>query len=191
MMPIGPLMIEHRLIERMIRVMERELERIEERQSVEPRFIEVAVDFIRTYADRCHHGKEEDILFRDLKKKELTDEHRQTMADLELEHRWGRETVGRLVNAQGNYGQGDRESLAIIRDCMTQLVEFYPKHIEKEDKHFFLPVMTYLTEEEKKAMLQEEYDFDRTLFHEQYGKRVVQLEREILQADRRDPFHGR
>jgi len=96
MMPIGPLMIEHRLIERMIRVMKGELERIEERQSVEPRFIEVAVDFIRTYADRCHHGKEEDILFRDLKKKELTDEHRQTMADLELEHRWGRETVGRL-----------------------------------------------------------------------------------------------
>jgi len=34
-------------------------------------FIDTAVDFIRTYADRCHHGKEEDIRFRELKKKPI------------------------------------------------------------------------------------------------------------------------
>ena len=33
---------------------------------VDPVFIDTAVDFIRTYADRCHHGKEEDLLFKAL-----------------------------------------------------------------------------------------------------------------------------
>jgi len=169
-------MIEHRLIERMIKVMEKELARIKERKAVEPTFIEVAVDFIRTYADRCHHGKEEDILFRDLKKKSLTAEHRQIMADLVREHRWGRETVGRLVNAKEGYGRGEHDALAVIRECMAQLVEFYPKHIKKEDQQFFLPVMKYFSEEEKEAMLREEYGFDRTLIHEQYKARVAQLE---------------
>ena len=37
---------------------------------VDPVFIDTAVDFIHTYADRCHHGKEEDILFKALAAKD-------------------------------------------------------------------------------------------------------------------------
>jgi hemerythrin-like domain-containing protein len=61
----GPLMIEHRLIERMLKVVEGVVADIEATQKVDPVFIDTAVDFIRFYADRTHHGKEEDILFRD------------------------------------------------------------------------------------------------------------------------------
>ena len=72
MMPIGPLMIEHRLIERMIALLKKESARIRSTGQVNVEFILSAVDFIRTYADHCHHGKEENILFRDLKKKKLS-----------------------------------------------------------------------------------------------------------------------
>ena len=82
MLPIGPLMIEHRLIEKMIRLMDREIVRIRENITVSPqfafvdsRFIDAAVDFIRTYADQVHHGKEEDILFAALQEKPLSPEH--------------------------------------------------------------------------------------------------------------------
>jgi hemerythrin-like domain-containing protein len=51
MMPIGPLMIEHRLIERMIDVMEKELTIFEKEKKLEPDFLEMAVDFI-TYLRR-------------------------------------------------------------------------------------------------------------------------------------------
>ena len=71
-------MIEHRLIERMMTLMARELTRIKDNAAVEPEFafvdpvfIDTAVDFIRTYADRCHHGKEEDLLFEALAAKEI------------------------------------------------------------------------------------------------------------------------
>lgn len=176
MMPIGPLMIEHRLIERMIGVMKQELQRLEKERKMNPVFVETAVDFIRTYADRCHHGKEEDILFRDLKKKTLSPEHRRIMEELIEEHVWGRETTGRLVEANASYLKGDGEALSTIIDCMRFLVEFYPKHIEKEDKHFFIPVMEYFSEEEKDSMLKEGYEFDRNLIHEKYKDLVTQAE---------------
>ena len=66
MLPIAPLMIEHRLIEKMIVVIRKEIDRYESEGNINPEFIDAAVDFIHVYADKCHHGKEEDILFRDL-----------------------------------------------------------------------------------------------------------------------------
>jgi hemerythrin-like domain-containing protein len=177
MMPIGPLMIEHRLIERMIDVMKEELVLIEKEKKVDPEFIEMAVDFIRTYADRCHHGKEEDILFRDLGGKKLKDMYRRTMEELVEEHRWGRKITGRLVEANAKYIRGNKESLSVIMDCIKSLVEFYPKHIEKEDKHFFIPCMDYFTDSEKDAMLKEEWEFDKSLIHEKYRTIVIAAEK--------------
>lgn len=176
MMPIGPLMKEHRLIERMVRLMERELRRISEKNRADPGFIDVAVDFIRTYADRCHHGKEEDILFRDLAKKQLSAEHKRIMNELLEEHVLARKTTGRLVSAKESYVQGAAHALSGIVDSMQDLVEFYPAHIEKEDKHFFVPCMGYFSDQEQSDMLQEFWEFDRQLIHDKYKMTVESLE---------------
>ena len=82
MLPIGPMMIEHRLIERMISLMGKELDRIKTSNKANPSVIDTIVDFMRTYADHCHHGKEENILFRELKKKDLSAEHKSIMDEL-------------------------------------------------------------------------------------------------------------
>ncbi|HEM62463.1 MAG TPA: cation-binding protein [Chloroflexi bacterium] len=176
MMPIGPLMKEHRLIERMIALMEKEIDRIEEGEGLDVHFIDVAVDFIRTYADRCHHGKEEDILFRELAKKALTPEHSQTMRDLIAEHVYGRETTAALAAAKERHVQGDRQAVGSVIGYLKDLVEFYPAHIEKEDKHFFVPCMEYLTRQEQDEMLEEFWEFDRGLIHEKYRRTVEQME---------------
>ena len=68
LLPIGPLMREHRLIERMVKLMEEEMRKISETKEINPDFIDVAINFVRTYADKCHHGKEEDILFEPRRK---------------------------------------------------------------------------------------------------------------------------
>ena len=139
-------------------------------------FIETAVDFIKTYADRCHHGKEEDILFRELKGKNVSDEHKQIMDQLVEDHKWGRKTTARLVEANESYRKGDESSLSTITECMRLLVEFYPKHIEIEDKRFFIPVMEYFSKNEQDAMLKEGYEFDKKLIHETYQNIVKRFE---------------
>ena len=178
-MPIGPLMIEHRLIERMIDVVREELKIVEIKNKLDPDFVDRTVDFIRTYADRCHHGKEEDILFRELGGKNLTEKYRHTLEELVEEHRWGRKLTARLVEANSRYREGEKDAISIATDCMKSLVLFYPRHIEKEDKHFFIPCMDYFSLEEQQTLLKEEYEFDRNLIHERYKNIVVAAEKAL------------
>jgi len=176
MLPIGPLMIEHRLIERIISIMVRERDRMKTSNKANSSLIDTIVDFVKTYADHCHHGKEENILFRELKKKDLSAEHKNIMDELIEEHIWGRKMTGRLVEANKRYANGDVEAFPLMIECISLLVDFYPKHIEKEDKHFFFPVMSYFSEEERDLMLKEGYLFDQTLIHDKYKEVVTVLE---------------
>jgi hemerythrin-like domain-containing protein len=177
MMPIGLLMKEHRLIERMIRVMNTKLENIKKENKANPLFIDTTVDFIRTYADRCHHGKEEDILFRDLAKKSISAEHKRIMDELIKEHVMGRNNVKKLIEAKDRYAQKDKRALSDMLSHMETLVKFYPKHIEKEDKHFFIPCMDYFTEQERDVMLNEMWEFDKNMIHDKYTKIVENYEK--------------
>jgi hemerythrin-like domain-containing protein len=183
MQPIGPLMIEHRLIERLLSLMVREFKRIKDNVAVDPEFafvdpvfIDTAVDFIRTYADHCHHGKEEDLLFKALAAKELSPEHRQIMDELIREHAWARETTASLVKAKDGYLLEKPGALDDLMDHMEKLVEFYPRHIAKEDQHFFIPCMTYFSEAERAELLTRMYEFDRQLIHEKYRGVVESME---------------
>jgi hemerythrin-like domain-containing protein len=183
MQPIGPLMIEHRLIERLLALMQRELSRIKDNVAVDPEFafvdpvfIDTAVDFLKTYADRCHHGKEEGILFAALAPKPLSPEHRQTMEDLIREHAWAREATANLFEAKQNYLLEKAGALNEVLEHLGKLVEFYPGHIDKEDKHFFIPAMSYLTDAEKAGMLREMAEFDQKLIHEKYRQTVEGME---------------
>ena len=54
------LMTEHRAIERMLAVLESAAGRLEAGERVRPDVFREALDFVRNFADRCHHGKEEE-----------------------------------------------------------------------------------------------------------------------------------
>ena len=115
-------MIEHRLIERMLAIIQNALEEAEITRKIDPLFVDKVVDFIRTYADRTHHGKEEDILFRDLKNKTLTDTDRKIMGELIEEHLYGRDITGTLAEANALYRNGYSTALADISRCLRTLV---------------------------------------------------------------------
>jgi len=174
----GPLMIEHRLIERMISIIKAALTKIESTQKVDPVFVDTAVDFIRTYADRTHHGKEEDILFRDLGKRDLSAEDQRVMQELIDEHVFGRQTTKALVEANARYRNGDQTALTDITSKLRTITEFYPIHIEKEDKVFFPSCRAYFTDEEDQALLKEFWEFDQKMIHEKYKAVVDGLETE-------------
>jgi hemerythrin-like domain-containing protein len=169
----GPLMIEHRLIERMISVIKDILAKIESKHSIDPVSVDIAVDFIRVYADRTHHGKEEDILFRELNNKPLTEEDRHIMTELIEEHVFARQTTKAVIQANNRYRNGDKTPLADIAARLLTLTEFYPKIIYNEDEVFFPSSRNYFTEEEDQAMIAEFREFDRKMIHEKY-KAVVE-----------------
>ena len=172
MLPVGPLMVEHRLIEKMVPLILKEVAEARRLGRINLHFVDMAVDFIRSYADQCHHGKEEEILFRELSQKPLSPEHGRIMAELVEEHRLTRKTVGELIDAAADLKKGDGSALAAVTERLKGIAEFYPPHIEKEDKRFFLPVMDYFSATEREALLREESDFDKNFVHRLYKDKL-------------------
>jgi hemerythrin-like domain-containing protein/rubredoxin len=170
MEPIGLLMREHRTIEKMVDALRIELSKERAEKTVNFPFLDTAIDFFKTYADRCHHGKEEDILFRDLSKKPLSEEHDKMMNILIQEHIYGRKTVSSLLEARESFARGETSALVKITEALEKLIIFYPKHIATEDKSFFYPSMKYFDEQERQGMLQEFHHFDESLIHERYAE---------------------
>ncbi len=167
MKPVGILMWEHRLIERVIGLFSDQIAGIGQTNRVDKAFIQTAVDFIRTYADRTHHGKEEDILFRRLENKDLLPDHREIMAELINEHVHARNLVKKLVDATERYLEG-QDTVEEIAGHLESLARFYPDHIRKEDKDFFHQSMDYFSREEQDKMMREFQEFDRRMVHEKY-----------------------
>ena len=177
--PITSLLIEHRLIERMIELMKINLPRIKEKEGVDldfSNFIESATDFMKTYADRCHHGKEEEILFERLAFKKLLPEHKKAMDDLVLEHIRARKILGELAGAREAFKKKNISMINSITTNISKFVEFYPAHVQKEEASFFEPSMEYFSQREQEEMLQKFWEFDKYLIHEKYIQIVEHFE---------------
>lgn len=69
MKPTDILKQEHRAIERMLTVLETTVQRMKQGENASPQIIRDALSFIQQFADRCHHGKEETILFTAMEQK--------------------------------------------------------------------------------------------------------------------------
>ena len=98
------------------------------------------------------------------------------MDELIDEHVLGRKVTKELVEANAQYRIGEKPALVVIVSKLKRLVDFYPKHIEKEDKVFFPAYMQYLSDEEDQLMLKEFYEFDRVMIHEKYKFVLQKLE---------------
>jgi len=100
------------------------------------------------------------------------------MHDLTDEHIFMREVVEQLAAANERYVQGADVRTEIMHE-MDRLVTFYPLHIRKEDKQFFPSAMGYLSQDEREAMIEEFWEFDRAMIHEKYQRLVEENERTL------------
>lgn len=175
MQPIGPLMWEHRTIEQAVSIVAESLTRMRRTGVLETRLLELSVDFIRTYADRTHHGKEEDILFKALQDRPLSAEERTVVDELMAEHVRARQLTKEVVMGIETHVAAGSGGTDMVLAALEQLCLLYPAHIEKEDKHLFHQVMRYFTREEMDRMLEEFREFDRQLIHERYAARIDEM----------------
>lgn len=175
MMAVGPLMVEHRLIESVITLIGAEAAAMRKSGKVDVLFVERAVDFINFYADRSHHGR--GILFKAIAQKPLKPEFIKIMQELTQQHVMARQAVVKIANAVEDYQHGQASALEVLAREMETLAIFYPRHIEHEEKKFFLGCMEYLNEAEMQSILQAYVVFDSQLLHEKYKELYVKLMR--------------
>ena len=94
------------------------------------------VTFIRLFADACHHGKEEDLLFPELEKAGMSREQGPIAVMLE-EHRIGRRYVQFMAEALEPARAGDEEARARLLNAARGYVDLIRGHIMKEDNVLF------------------------------------------------------
>jgi hemerythrin-like domain-containing protein len=175
MKPIGILMREHRVMERMIAALEKERDGIQSTGKVRNDFLVTAVDFFRVYGDTCHHGKEEDILFRRLSEKPLSIAHRRIMSLLIDEHNTARSFIRMLEGGRERSLNNSPGAAQEIGETIEKIRLLYTKHIETEEKHFFYPAMDYFSEEEQTQMVQDMLSYDQKFDKEKYESMAKQF----------------
>jgi len=167
MLPIGVLMIEHRLIERMVSLLEFRSAR--DKSVIDEEFMLQAIDFFKFYVDLFHHGKEEEFLFSPLKQKNLSQAQRSMLEELIEEHQSARKLVAKM--------EADLKGQGANNGDIKKFIRLYRGHIGKEDKQFFLPVMEYFDQTQKDNMIREFQEFDKKMFHERYKLMIENLEK--------------
>jgi hemerythrin-like domain-containing protein len=123
---------EHDLIKRMLTLLERNAPRTEEGSYSDYRFYLDGVDFIRNYADRFHHAKEEDVLFAALIASGMPREHSPVAAML-MEHEQGRAFVMAMEEAAQAALAGKPGQERLIAANALAYVALLREHIAKED----------------------------------------------------------
>ncbi len=130
------LMDEHRGIERMLAAMEAKLPRLEAGDgSVVPLF-EQGVDFLRNFADHCHHHKEELLLFPKLAERGVPNQGGPIGVMLG-EHETGRAEIRAMDAAIGRYRAGENGALADLAGAARRYIALLRQHIAKEDQVLF------------------------------------------------------
>lgn len=89
---------EHRVIEQVINSLELAANLLENGQAVRPEFFLAATDFMRGFADGCHHAKEEDVLFKRMAEHDMATQGC-PLGVMLAEHEAGRQYTRALVSA--------------------------------------------------------------------------------------------
>tara|TARA_Y100000310_G_C20687229_1_gene819856 strand:- start:644 stop:1177 length:534 start_codon:yes stop_codon:yes gene_type:complete len=119
---------EHKNILKVIGSLEKEHNHIESGKKIDKDFFEKIIDFIRNYADKFHHAKEEDILFKEFSK--CVDEgrvHCNPTEQMLYEHDLGRNFVKGM---EQGVNEDNREK--VIKN-IKGYSELLKEHIYKED----------------------------------------------------------
>jgi hemerythrin-like domain-containing protein len=136
MRPTEILSGEHRVIEVVLDCLKRMVERSEQDGRLDKTAALWAVDIIRNFADRCHHGKEEKHLFAALVEKGLP-EQGGPVGQMLHEHELGRDYVRGMDESIAAASEGKADGLITFSENARNYIELLRHHIQKEDGVLF------------------------------------------------------
>jgi hemerythrin-like domain-containing protein len=143
---------EHQLILRMIALVEENTARMEQGRFRNWQFFLDAVDFIRNYADRFHHAKEEDVLFVELVENGMPEKSSPIEA-MHMEHEQGRAFVRALESAAQRALAGEAGQIPLIAENARGYAQLLRGHIDKEDQILYPLAERVLPEAVRERML--------------------------------------
>jgi hemerythrin-like domain-containing protein len=170
---------EHLIIQKIVGAMAVLIERLELGIEVEAAVLTDVLEFMQTFADRCHHGKES-YLFKLLEKKRIAVSGCPIEVLLQ-EHEKGRSLLAGLKLSSESYIRAPGAGAEALVGAFHALIELYSAHIWKEDFLLFPMADKILSVSEQKELstqfsgLESEIGIDVHHAYEQLAGRILDV----------------
>lgn len=158
---------EHRAVQTMMEILGKICSQLKAEHKVPADHLEQVIEFIRVFTDKCHHGKEEDILFPALEAAGIPNQSGPIGVMLQ-EHDTMRGIIKQLARAIEEYKSGEPNAVAHIIQYAMEYTAWLVPHIEKEENILFMMADARLDESKQDELFTE---FE-TLEEERIGQGV-------------------
>ncbi|HAR35847.1 MAG TPA: hemerythrin [Acidobacteria bacterium] len=172
MKPTEELKREHQAIKLMLKIITEVARLLEAGQGVDLKDLNDILEFLKIFADRCHHGKEEELLFPALETVGIPRD-RGPLGVMLSEHQSGRALIKDMDSALSGMARGEeRAGLNLARQARAY-AELLTAHIDKEDNVLYPLAEARLNQKIQKKLTE---GFER-------------IENEVVGPGRHQEFH--
>jgi len=150
--PTEILSSEHRVIEHVLDCLDVLAQRAQKDGTLDTKSAAEALEVVSTFADTCHHMKEENVLFVRMQQRGIPG-HVGPIAVMLHEHEAGRERVRGMRAALARYVKGEKAAAKDFADDSFAYTELLREHIGKEDQVLFPMAEACFSEQDRAEVL--------------------------------------
>ena len=170
---------EHENIRRMLKVVRSLCYKIMTNEDFDIEDVPKIIDFVRVYADKHHHGKEEDILFKTMNEKIEKLRAAGSITGMYIEHDLGRLFMADLEKAVKDFSEGDDQARLDIIANAVGYANLLDRHIEKENMAMYKFAENMLEEEDKEFVEEESQKIEAAATDEGLQEKYINLLQEL------------
>ena len=164
---------EHVGVRRMLDIMDSMGGRARRGEQLEADDLAQTVEFLRVFVDKCHHTKEEELLFPAIRAASISSAE-QTIPVLLVDHARGRTTVASIAAAAQRLAEGEGSANAELAEAIGGYTQLLREHIRREEDDCF-----DIADRELPDAVQE-----------QLGEGYERIEREVVGGGVHEAFHA-
>lgn len=153
MLPTDQLSQDHRVIERVLNALDQAASRLHAGAPVPAAFFKEVADFIKGFADGCHHRKEEEHLFPAMEEAGFP-RFGGPIGVMLAEHDEGRRYTAGLRAAAERLAAGDADAVNAVVENARGYAALLRQHIMKEDNVLFMMAKRALSPEKQDELLE-------------------------------------
>jgi hemerythrin-like domain-containing protein len=162
-----------------LNILEKMVLMINAKNTVETEDIIEIIDFLKLFADKCHHGKEEGLLFPAMEKAGIQKES-SPIGQMLFEHNEGRKYLSQI---KGSINNGVLDENIFIQSA-SDYIKLLRNHINKENNILFPLGDKMIPEEAEKELLKSFEKFEEEVMgkgtHEKLHKILHKFEKKFL-----------
>ena len=175
------LLEEHRNIDKLLLVLEHELEVFDRSEEPDYEILRAVIEYFQDYPEDCHHPKE-DMVFAKLKMRDPAEAHR--IGDAQAEHEIETERLHKLVDAVEGILAGREFLRQTFHDAISGFIKHQRQHMDKEERLLFPAAVRRLHPEDWAAIDARLNDRKDPLFNGAVETKFQALQRTILRWER-------